>query len=71
MDEIDGESGSSSGDEVDDDEGPDTTDAAAPDPQIKENDFSSLADLVKDLSMLTNTSSYVKSTIPQQTAPET
>eukprot|EP00957_Ditylum_brightwellii_P064145 4867059-Ditylum_brightwellii.AAC.1 len=70
MDETDGESGSSSGDETDDDEGPDTIDAAVPDPQIKESDFSSLVDLVKDLSILTNTSFYMKSTVPKQTAPE-
>ena len=65
MDETDGESGSSSSDETDDDEGPDTIDAAVPDPQNEESDFSSLADLVKDLSILTNTSSYVKSTVPK------
>ena len=71
MDETDGESGSSSGDEMDDDdEGPDTIDAAVPDPQNEESDFSSLADLVKDLSILTNTSSYVKSTVPKRTGPE-
>eukprot|EP00957_Ditylum_brightwellii_P105781 8067310-Ditylum_brightwellii.AAC.1 len=70
MDETDGESGSSSGDEMDDDEGPDTIDAAAPDPQIEGSDFSSLADLVKDLSILINTSSYMKSTVPKRTAPE-
>ena len=70
MDETDGESGSSSSDQTDDDEEPDTIDAAAPDPQNEESDFSSLADLVKDLSILTNTSSYVKSTILKQTAPE-
>eukprot|EP00957_Ditylum_brightwellii_P151630 11547185-Ditylum_brightwellii.AAC.1 len=62
MDETDGESGSSSRDEMDDDEGPDTIDAAALDPQIKESDLSSLADFIKDSSILTNTSSYVKST---------
>lgn len=70
MDETDGESGSSSGDETDDDEGPDTIDAAVPDPNIEESDFSSLADLVKDLSILTNTSSYVRSTVPKRTGPE-
>eukprot|EP00957_Ditylum_brightwellii_P137604 10490410-Ditylum_brightwellii.AAC.1 len=70
MDETDGESGSSSGDETDDDddEGPDTSNAAAPDPQSEESDFSSLAGLVKDLSILTNTSSYMKSNVPKQTA---
>eukprot|EP00957_Ditylum_brightwellii_P184145 14026289-Ditylum_brightwellii.AAC.1 len=61
MDETDGESGSSSGDETDDDKGANTINAAALDPQIKESDFSSLSDLVKDLSVLTNTSSCVKS----------
>jgi len=70
MDETDGESGSSSGDETDDEEGPNTIDAAVPNTKIEESDFSSLADLVKDLSILTNTSSYVKSTVPKQTAPE-
>eukprot|EP00957_Ditylum_brightwellii_P073808 5608692-Ditylum_brightwellii.AAC.1 len=70
MDEADGESGISSGDETDDDEGPGTINAAVPDPQIEESDFPSLADIVKDLSMLTNTSSYVKSTIPKSIAPE-
>eukprot|EP00957_Ditylum_brightwellii_P062810 4765988-Ditylum_brightwellii.AAC.1 len=70
MDETDGESCSSRGDETDDDEGPNTIDAVAPHPQNEESDFSSPVDLVKDLSILANTSSYVRSTVPKRTGPE-
>eukprot|EP00957_Ditylum_brightwellii_P152156 11584834-Ditylum_brightwellii.AAC.1 len=67
-DDDDGDDDDGGGDSDDSDDVSGTSIAASPAPQNEDCDFSSLEDLVKHLSILTNTSSYMKSTMPKQPA---